>query len=83
MDSPHLRVGVDIGGTFTDIVIINTLTNSTETYKVLSTPREPAKGIREVRCTPRSSPHPSRAKSAWPILVFRGSVLVRNDVFQD
>ena len=45
MPSPNLRVGVDIGGTFTDIVVMNMSDNSTSTYKVLSTPQEPAKGM--------------------------------------
>ncbi|RDL50357.1 Acetophenone carboxylase gamma subunit [Ensifer sp. M14] len=45
MSLPHLRVGVDIGGTFTDIVIMDTHAKTTRTYKVLSTPREPAKGM--------------------------------------
>ncbi|MBZ7927166.1 hydantoinase/oxoprolinase family protein (plasmid) [Ensifer adhaerens] len=45
MSSPHLRVGVDIGGTFTDIVVMDTRTNTTRAHKVLSTPREPAKGM--------------------------------------
>jgi len=45
MPSPNLRVGVDIGGTFTDIVVMNMSDNSTSTHKVLSTPQEPAKGM--------------------------------------
>jgi N-methylhydantoinase A len=45
MQTPHLRVGVDIGGTFTDIVIMDTHTKTTRAHKVLSTPREPAKGM--------------------------------------
>ena len=45
MQTPHLRVGVDIGGTFTDIVIMDTHAKTTRTHKVLSTPREPAKGM--------------------------------------
>ena len=45
MQTPHLRVGVDIGGTFTDIVIMDGNANTTRAYKVLSTPREPARGM--------------------------------------
>lgn len=45
MQTPHLRVGVDIGGTFTDIVIMDTHAKITRAHKVLSTPREPAKGM--------------------------------------
>lgn len=40
-----LRVGVDIGGTFTDIVIVDPASRTTRSHKVLSTPREPATGM--------------------------------------
>lgn len=43
--APNLRVGVDIGGTFTDIVIIDPVSNTTRTHKVLSTPKAPAVGM--------------------------------------
>lgn len=42
---PNLRVGVDIGGTFTDIVIIDPVSKTTRTHKVLSTPKAPAIGM--------------------------------------
>lgn len=45
MTEPHLRVGVDIGGTFTDIVIIDPKAGTTRFHKVLSTPQEPAVGM--------------------------------------
>ncbi|WP_244930892.1 hydantoinase/oxoprolinase family protein [Nocardioides sp. W7] len=40
-----LRVGVDIGGTFTDIVVMDPAAGTTSTYKVLSTPEDPSLGM--------------------------------------
>lgn len=39
------RVGIDIGGTFTDIVIYDEATHALERFKVLSTPHAPEEGI--------------------------------------
>jgi N-methylhydantoinase A len=41
----RLRVGVDIGGTFTDIVVMDPETRTTSSYKVLSTPHDPSQGM--------------------------------------
>lgn len=43
--SGRLRVGVDIGGTFTDIVVMDPDAATTTTYKVLSTPQDPSLGM--------------------------------------
>lgn len=40
-----LRVGVDIGGTFTDIVVQNPELGTTLVHKVLSTPHDPSVGM--------------------------------------
>nr|WP_281367420.1 hydantoinase/oxoprolinase family protein [Nocardioides kongjuensis] len=40
-----MRVGVDIGGTFTDIVVMDPNAATTTTYKVLSTPKDPSLGM--------------------------------------
>jgi len=48
--SPHnngLRIGVDIGGTFTDMVVMDD-TGIVEVGKVLTTPDEPARGVEQV-----------------------------------
>ncbi|MFZ1703661.1 MAG: hydantoinase/oxoprolinase family protein, partial [Saprospiraceae bacterium] len=45
MMEPQLRVGVDIGGTFTDLVIMNQSTGQVRFHKVLSTPKAPAVGM--------------------------------------
>jgi N-methylhydantoinase A len=39
------RLGIDIGGTFTDMVLIHQETQRTYIAKALTTPREPAKGV--------------------------------------
>ncbi|HET6946673.1 MAG TPA: hydantoinase/oxoprolinase family protein [bacterium] len=44
------RLGLDIGGTFTDVVLLHEPTGDIRTHKVLTTPRDPADGaLRSVR----------------------------------
>jgi len=40
-----LRIGIDIGGTFTDFAVLDTDTGQFELGKVLSTPRDPAEAV--------------------------------------
>jgi 5-oxoprolinase (ATP-hydrolysing) len=40
-----LRIGIDIGGTFTDFVIFNPTTGELRTFKLLSTPENPAQAV--------------------------------------
>jgi N-methylhydantoinase A len=42
---PVLRIGIDIGGTFTDFVIFHPQTGQVETFKLLSTPHDPAEVV--------------------------------------
>ncbi|MBT5239738.1 MAG: hydantoinase/oxoprolinase family protein [Rhodospirillaceae bacterium] len=44
MDKPY-RIGVDIGGTFTDIVMIDTRSGRLYNEKVLTTPEDPSVGV--------------------------------------
>ena len=44
MDASY-RFGFDIGGTFTDFVLINAQTGEMESYKTLTTPHEPSKAV--------------------------------------
>lgn len=37
-----LRIGIDIGGTFTDFVIFDPNSGKLETFKLLSTPQDPS-----------------------------------------
>ena len=43
--SARYRIGIDTGGTFTDIVSVDTVTGATEVTKVASTPANPAIGL--------------------------------------
>jgi N-methylhydantoinase A len=42
-----LRIGIDIGGTFTDFVIYDTAGEEVKTFKILSDPADPAKTVLE------------------------------------
>lgn len=52
MTDQFYRLGCDIGGTFTDFVLLNDRTGEIKTYKCLTTPRDPSDavehGIREM-----------------------------------
>ena len=41
----QLRIGIDIGGTFTDFVIFNPATGEIETFKIPSTPQDPSQAV--------------------------------------
>jgi N-methylhydantoinase A len=45
MDSTSLRIGIDIGGTFTDFVIYDPSAGTLRTFKLLSTPTNPAEAV--------------------------------------
>jgi N-methylhydantoinase A len=42
---PLARVGVDIGGTFTDLVLVDEATGAVSVGKLLTTPKEPAQAV--------------------------------------
>src|SRR5437660_3849125 len=44
----HYRLGVDIGGTFTDLIVFNDATGSFTVGKALTTPRDPSQAIETV-----------------------------------
>ncbi len=45
MTSPHIRIGIDTGGTFTDVVAFDETTGQLTTTKTPSTPADPAEGF--------------------------------------
>ncbi len=42
-----MRIGIDVGGTFTDFVLLDDETGASRSYKCLTTPRDPAQAIVE------------------------------------
>jgi len=42
-----IRIGVDIGGTFTDLVLVNTEKRSVAVEKLLTTPDQPERAVLE------------------------------------
>jgi N-methylhydantoinase A len=44
-DTPHLRIGIDTGGTFTDVVAFDEATGELTVTKTPSTPADPAQGF--------------------------------------
>src|SRR3984957_7013323 len=53
--SAQLRIGIDTGGTFTDIVLVDVASGATHVTKVASTPANPAiglvRGVNEILAT--------------------------------
>ena len=52
------RLGVDVGGTFTDLLLINEATADTHTAKVPSTPEDCSIGVLNGICLLYTSPSP-------------------------
>ena len=46
-EARRFRLGFDIGGTFTDFVLIDSTSGAMRTYKTLTTPDEPARAVME------------------------------------
>ena len=52
-----MRIGIDVGGTFTDFVLLDDATGETRTHKCLTTPRDPSEAIEEgIRALERQAP---------------------------
>ena len=47
MDEKLFRLGCDIGGTFTDFVLLNDKTGEIKTGKCLTTPQDPSDAVEE------------------------------------
>lgn len=43
--APHIRIGIDIGGTFTDLQILNERTGALSSFKTPTTPEDPSIGL--------------------------------------
>jgi N-methylhydantoinase A len=52
-----MRIGIDVGGTFTDFVLLDDATGRSRTYKCLTTPRNPSDAIEQgMRALAREEP---------------------------
>ena len=47
MTGPRYRIGIDIGGTFTDLAVVDPASGTSRVFKALSTPSDPLQGILE------------------------------------
>jgi N-methylhydantoinase A len=70
-----VRIGVDIGGTFTDVVVFDDADGSVQLAKSLSTPDDLARGVRDALA--RSNADLSRAQS-----LIHGSTIVINAIIE-
>jgi N-methylhydantoinase A/oxoprolinase/acetone carboxylase beta subunit len=79
-----LRIGIDIGGTFTDFVVYDPLHQSIETFKLLSTPHDPAEvvidGIKKIFGSLRTSEVSSDPYPASHII--HGSTVATNALLE-
>src|SRR5258708_23809516 len=73
------RVGVDIGGTFTDLILIDDATGSLTVGKVLTTPDDPSRAVAEVlsEALIRADAPPDQVQH-----VIHGTTLVTNAVIE-
>ena len=57
MEDRFYRLGCDIGGTFTDFVLLNDRTGEIQTGKCLTTPRDPSDAVEEgIRALEQTTP---------------------------
>ena len=68
-----MRIGIDIGGTFTDFVIFDKEKGTFDTFKLLSTPREPEEAVLTGLKQIRSSEEPA---------IIHGSTVATNTVLE-
>src|SRR5438046_136920 len=73
------RVGVDIGGTFTDLILIDDATGDLAVGKVLTTPDDPSRAVAEVlsEVLPRAKAPPDQVQH-----VIHGTTLVTNAIIE-
>jgi len=77
--STGLRIGVDIGGTFTDVVMLDPATGRLANEKVLTTPDDPAEGVmngvQRILATEQTAPGDVQS-------VIHGTTLVANALIE-
>src|SRR5947207_1767139 len=77
--SAPLRVGIDIGGTFTDLILIDDTTGELTVGKVLTTPADPSRAVAHVLqdALSRAAARPEAVRH-----VIHGTTLVTNAVIE-
>src|SRR5438067_9497846 len=78
-NNERFRAGVDIGGTFTDLVVIDDATGELTVGKVLTTPDDPSRAVAEVlsEALVRAAAPPDRVQH-----VIHGTTLVTNAIIE-
>ncbi|MGO8705182.1 MAG: hydantoinase/oxoprolinase family protein [Candidatus Brocadiia bacterium] len=72
-----LRVGIDIGGTFTDFVVFDPATGSVETFKLLTTTKDPSQAVLEGLAAIRG-----RCAASAELRVVHGSTVATNALLE-
>jgi len=68
-----MRIGIDIGGTFTDFVLFDETRGEFRTFKILSTPHDPAQAVLE---------GVSQITSHAPLSIIHGSTVATNALLE-
>ncbi|HEX3724249.1 MAG TPA: hydantoinase/oxoprolinase family protein [Nitrolancea sp.] len=78
-DAKRYRVGIDIGGTFTDVVVLDAMTHQIQFAKVSTTPADPAEGFFAgiEKALARDGTEPSQVGG-----IFHGSTVATNAVLE-
>src|SRR5438445_1470025 len=74
-----MRVGVDIGGTFTDLILVNDATGELTVGKVLTTPDDPSQAVADVLADALDR---ARLPAARVQHVIHGTTLVTNAIIE-
>ena len=77
--SHAVRVGVDIGGTFTDFVVLHPESGRVHTFKLLSTPHDPAAAVLEGL---QQIPEISQTENGVEVHIIHGSTVATNALLE-
>ncbi len=86
--SSHLRVGIDIGGTFTDFVLFDPLRGEIFTFKMPSTPHDPSEavlqGLARINALHKNLGDLSepQAENLPPLSIIHGSTVATNALLE-
>ena len=76
MSESSIRVGIDIGGTFTDFVVYDPVSRQITTFKLLSTPHDPStavlEGLKKIQTE----------KGSRPLEIIHGSTVATNALLE-